>query len=69
MGKYVSDGERMAMAMYNKKETELKLLKEELEQFKTQLRVMSKYVWELKKSNMILWAQVNYLVHKPLHNA
>ena len=44
MGKYVSDGERMAMAMYNKKETELKLLKEELEQFKTQLKVMSKYV-------------------------
>jgi hypothetical protein len=64
MGKYVSDGERLAIAMLNNKETELKQTREELSRLHSQLRAMSGYITELKLSNKQLCAQVNYLVSK-----
>lgn len=69
MTKHISDSERLTLAMLNKKETELKQTREELEQFKKQLRVMSDYITELKKANKILSAQVRYLVHKDISHA
>jgi archaellum component FlaC len=64
MTKHISDSERLTLAMLNKKETELKQTREELEQFKKQLRAMSKYITELKDSNKMLASQVRYLVSK-----
>lgn len=69
MGKYISDGERLAIAMLNNKETELKQTKEELSRLHSQLRAMSGYITELKLSNKQLCAQVNYLVSKKINNA
>jgi predicted RNase H-like nuclease (RuvC/YqgF family) len=69
MGKYVSDGERLAIASLNRKETELKETKEQLENLKAQLRAMSGYITELKDANKMLGAQVNYLVRRQLNNA
>lgn len=64
MTKHISDSERLTLAMLNKKETELKQTKEELEQFKKQLKAMSGYITELKDANKMLAAQVRYLVSK-----
>ena len=64
MTKHISDSERLTLAMLNKKETELKQTREELEQFKKQLRAMSKYITELKDANKMLASQVRYLVSK-----
>ena len=64
MPKHISDSERLTLAMLNKKETELKQTREELEQFKKQLRAMSKYITELKDANKMLASQVRYLVSK-----
>lgn len=69
MGKNVSDGERMAIAMLNNKETELKQTKEMLNKANAQLRAMAVYVGELKEANQILGAQVKYLVRKQNTNA
>lgn len=69
MGKYVSDGERLAIASLNRKETELKQTREELSRLRSQLRAMSGYITELKLSNKQLCAQVNYLVSKKINNA
>ena len=69
MTKHISDSERLTLAMLNKKETELKQTREDLDQLKKQLRVMSDYITELKKANKILSAQVRYLVHKDIPHA
>ena len=69
MTKHISDSERLTLAMLNKKETELKQTQEELENLKKQLRAMSGYIWELKKSNKILASQVRYLVFKQVNDA
>ena len=68
MAKQISDSERLVIASLNKKETENKQLKEELEQLKKQLKAMSWYITELKDSNKILASQVNYLVYKKIQN-
>ena len=64
MTKHISDSERLTLAMLNKKETELKQTREELEQFKKQLKAMSGYITELKDANKMLASQVRYLVSK-----
>ena len=64
MTKHISDSERLTIAMLNKKETELKQTREELEQFKKQLKAMSGYITELKDANKMLASQVRYLVSK-----
>jgi septal ring factor EnvC (AmiA/AmiB activator) len=69
MTKHISDSERLTLAMLNRKETELKQTREDLDQLKKQLRVMSDYITELKKANKILSAQVRYLVHKDISHA
>ena len=62
--KHVSDGERIAIASLNRKETELLAVKRERDNYMAQLRAMSKYISELKESNQILSSQVRYLVSK-----
>ena len=69
MTKHITDSERLTLAMLNKKETELKQTREELENLKKQLRAMSGYIGELKKSNKILASQVRYLVSKQVSDA
>lgn len=64
MPKHISDSERLTLAMLNRKETELKQTREELEQLTKQLRVLSKYIAELKDANKMLASQVRYLVSK-----
>lgn len=64
MTKHISDSERLTLAMLNRKETELKQTREDLDQLKKQLRVMSDYITELKKGNKILCAQLRYLDRK-----
>lgn len=64
MPKHISDSERLTIAKLNRKEIELKQTREELEQAKKQLKVMSGYITELKESNKLLASQVNFLVHK-----
>lgn len=64
MPKHITDSERLTLAMLNKKETELKQTREELDQLKKQLKAMSKYITELKDSNKLLASQVRYLVTK-----
>ena len=66
MTKQITDSERLTIAMLNKKETELKQTKEELNKMIQQLKAMKDYMWELKESNKILSAQVNYLVRKQI---
>ena len=68
MTKHISDSERLTLAMLNKKETELKQARETIEQFKVQLKALSYYITDLKKSNKILASQVNYLVHKQINH-
>lgn len=67
MPRFVSDGERLAMAMLNKKETELATKDRELKNYIAQLRAMTSYIWELKESNKILASQLNYLISKQIH--
>ena len=66
MTKHISDSEKLTLAMLNKKETELKQTKEELNKMIQQLKAMKDYMWELKESNKMLSAQVNYLVRKQI---
>ena len=68
MTKHITDSERFTLAMLNKKETELKQTREELDQLKKQLKAMSGYITELKNSNKHLAAQINYLVRKQIAN-
>lgn len=68
MTKHISDSERLTLAMLNKKETELKQARETIEQFKVQLKALSDYITDLKKSNKILASQVNYLVRKQINH-
>lgn len=66
MPKHISDSERITLAMLNKRETELKQTRDELNQLRKQLKAVNIYVSELKESNKILANQVNYLVHKKI---
>lgn len=66
MTKHISDSERLTIAALNRKESELSEKTRELENYKAQLRAMKTYVSELKESNKILAAQVNYLISKRL---
>ena len=69
MTRQISDSERLTLAMLNKKETENKQLREELNRAYAQLRAMSDYITELKSSNKTLASQINYLVYKKIQNA
>ena len=69
MTRHISDSERFTLAALNRKETELQEVKRTNEEYKQQLRAMSSYIWELKESNQILAAQVNYLVRKQINHA
>lgn len=62
--KHISDSERLTIAALNRRETELKQANETIEEYKAQLRAMKTYIWELRESNKILSAQVQYLVSK-----
>jgi len=66
MPKHISDSERITLAILNKRETELKQTRDELNQLRKQLKATNIYVSELKESNKILANQVNYLVHKKI---
>ena len=66
MTKQITDSERLTIAMLNRKETELKQTKKELNKMIQQLEAMKVYMWELRESNEILSAQVNYLVRKQI---
>ena len=68
MTKHISDSERLTIAALNRKESELSEKTRELENYKAQLRAMKTYVSELKESNKILAAQVNYLISKRLNH-
>lgn len=68
MPKHVTDSERLVIAALNRRETELKQTREDLDQLKKQLRVMSDYITELKKANKILCAQVRYLDRKKVNH-
>ena len=66
MTKHITDSEKLTIAILNRKETELKQTKEELDQLKRQLKAMSWYITELKNSNKNLASQINYLVRKQI---
>ena len=66
MTKHITDSEKITLALLNKKETELKQTREELDQLRRQLKAMSGYITELKESNKHLASQINYLVRKQL---
>ena len=67
MPKHITESERLTLAMLNKRETELKQTRQELEKFKRQLKAMSGYITELKESNKMLASQLNFMVHKKTH--
>jgi hypothetical protein len=64
MGKNISDSERLVIAKLNKTETELKQERERSSTYRRELQAMKSYISELKESNKMLAAQVNYLVSK-----
>lgn len=66
--KHISINERILIAQYNKKERELKELKEELEQYKESLRTMKDNLNEVKGLNKILTNQIYILSHKVCPN-
>ena len=68
MTRHISDSERLTNAMLNRKIMELEESQREKNNYIQQLKAMKTYVSELKESNKILAAQVNYLVSKRLHN-
>ena len=69
MTRHISDSERLTLAALNRKETELKQERERSATYLRELKAMKSYVWELKDSNKILAAQVNYLITKQKQNA
>lgn len=69
MWKNVSEGEKIAMAMYHNKTRELAETKRELNDLKKQLKVMVQHLTELKVLNRSLCEDINYLVHNKPHNA
>lgn len=68
MTRHVSDGERLTLAMLNKKEMELKEVQEELDNANAQLRALKQYIHELRLTNKQLCAEINYLVRKQMAN-
>ena len=62
--KHISDSERLTLASLNKKETELKQVKEELYRARQQAQAMNTYIRELRENNKILANQVRYLAHR-----
>ena len=69
MTRQISDSERLTLAALNKKETELKQERERSATYRRELQAMKSYISELKDSNKILAAQVNYLISKQKQNA
>lgn len=69
MGKNISDSERLVIAKLNRTETELKQERERNSTYRRELQAMKSYISELKESNKMLAAQVNYLVSKQKQNA
>jgi hypothetical protein len=69
MPRTISDSERLVIAKLNRTETELKQEKERSSTYRRQLQAMKSYISELKESNKMLAAQVNYLVSKQKQNA
>ena len=59
--KHISINERMLQAQYNKKENEIKELKEQLGQYKESLRTMKNSLTEVKELNKILTNQISFL--------
>lgn len=68
MTRHISDSERLTQAALNRKYMELEQERREKNNYIQQLKAMKIYISELKESNKILAAQVNYLVSKRLHN-
>lgn len=69
MGKNVTDGERLAMAMYYNKDRELRETKHELNELKKELTRMVLRLSEVQLLNKSLCSDINYLVHKKANNA
>lgn len=59
--KHISISERMLISQYNKKERELKDLKEQIQQYKESLRTMKDNLTEVKELNKILTNQISHL--------
>ena len=66
--KHISINERMLIAQCNKKDRELKDLKEQLEQYKESLRTLKDNLNEVKELNKILTNQIYILSHKVCPN-
>lgn len=69
MPRHISDSERLVIAKLNRTETELKQERERSSTYRRELQAMKSYISELKESNKMLAAQVNYLVSKKKQNA
>lgn len=69
MPRHISDSERLVIAKLNRTETELKQERERSSTYRRELQAMKSYISELKESNKMLAAQVNYLVSKQKQNA
>ena len=61
---HISLNERILIAQYNKKERELKELKEQLEQYKESLQIMKSNLDEVKHLNTVLVNQISSLSSK-----
>ena len=68
MTRHISDSERLTIAALNRKENELSEVKRMNQNYYQQLKAMKVYISELKESNKILAAQVNYLISKRINN-
>lgn len=64
MTRHISDSERLTQAMLNRKETELTEKEREIKNYQAQLRALTAHITELKESNKILCAQIQYLISK-----
>lgn len=69
MTRTISDSERLVIAKLNRTETANKQLREELSRAYAQLKAQTQYITELKSSNKMLAAQVNFLVRKQVSHA
>ena len=66
--KHLSDSERLTQQILNRKYMELEQCEKEKQNYIQQLKAMKVYISELKESNKILAAQVNYLVSKKINH-
>ena len=59
--KHISISERILISQYNKKDRELKELKEQVQQYKESLRTMKNNLNEVKELNKVLVNQISSL--------